>query len=73
MPAGRGSRRGIRLAADAARIALRSGAIDLLAEPGDPPVLVAGAEQIHRVLGWQPQYGSLDAIIDTAWQWEQSR
>ncbi len=38
--------------------------------PGDPPVLVAKAERIKRLLGWQPQFDDLNFIIHTAWQWE---
>ena len=40
--------------------------------PGDPPVLVASAEKIRNVLGWQPDFDNLDNIIQTAWRWEQS-
>lgn len=37
--------------------------------PGDPAVLVAGAEKIKDELGWRPAYENLDAIIRTAWSW----
>lgn len=37
--------------------------------PGDPPHLVASAEKIQQVLGWQPRY-SLDDMIQTAWNWK---
>ncbi len=37
---------------------------------GDPPVLVAKAEKIRRVLGWKPRYDDLKFIIETAWRWE---
>jgi len=37
--------------------------------PGDPPVLVAGSDRIVSMLGWQPEYTSLEAIIETAWKW----
>lgn len=37
--------------------------------PGDPAVLIAGSERIKRELGWQPRHTSLEAIIDSAWQW----
>jgi UDP-glucose 4-epimerase len=37
--------------------------------PGDPPTLVASSERARRTLGWQPAYGSLEAIIETAWRW----
>jgi len=37
---------------------------------GDPPVLVADASRIRRVLGWQPQCDDLDLIARTALAWE---
>ncbi|RJQ26849.1 MAG: UDP-glucose 4-epimerase GalE [Peptococcaceae bacterium] len=37
--------------------------------PGDPAVLVAGAEKIKAELGWRPRFNGLRAIIETAWQW----
>ncbi len=37
---------------------------------GDPPVLVAAADRIRTVLGWQPRYDDLDAIVRTALAWE---
>ncbi len=37
--------------------------------PGDPPVLVGSAQKAKKVLGWEPRYGSLDVIIETAWEW----
>jgi UDP-glucose 4-epimerase len=37
--------------------------------PGDPPRLIASSEKIKRELGWQPQFQSLDAIIESAWKW----
>jgi UDP-glucose 4-epimerase len=39
--------------------------------PGDPPRLIASSEKIKRKLGWQPQFQSLDAIIESAWKWHQ--
>jgi UDP-glucose 4-epimerase len=39
--------------------------------PGDPPRLIASSEKIKRELGWQPQFQSLDAIIESAWAWHQ--
>ncbi len=38
--------------------------------PGDPPVLIADAKQIRKVLGWTPQYDDLDSIVKTALEWE---
>jgi UDP-glucose 4-epimerase len=37
--------------------------------PGDPPRLVASAAKIRGELGWKPQYGELEAIIDSALRW----
>ena len=39
--------------------------------PGDPPRLIASSEKIKKELGWQPQFQSLDAIIESAWAWHQ--
>lgn len=37
--------------------------------PGDPPALVAEATRAKAVLGWEPGFRSLDAIVETAWHW----
>ena len=37
--------------------------------PGDPPRLIASSEKINKELGWQPQFQSLDAIVESAWKW----
>jgi UDP-glucose 4-epimerase len=37
--------------------------------PGDPPRLIASSEKIKSELGWQPQFQSLEAIIESAWKW----
>jgi UDP-glucose 4-epimerase len=37
---------------------------------GDPAALVAQAERIRTVLGWQPAHDSLDEIVETALAWE---
>ena len=37
---------------------------------GDIACLVASADRIKNILGWQPQYNSLDTIIRTALAWE---
>lgn len=34
---------------------------------GDPPVLVANADNLRRTLGWAPEYTGLDGIVETAW------
>jgi UDP-glucose 4-epimerase len=40
--------------------------------PGDPAVLVASAEKIKRELGWEPEYASLEAIVQSAWDWRRA-
>jgi UDP-glucose 4-epimerase len=48
--------------------------IDTVEKPrrsGDPPRLIASSEKIKKELGWQPQFQSLDAIIESAWAWHQ--
>lgn len=40
--------------------------------PGDPAVLVASSDRIARILGWRPQQSTLDAIVGSAWKWEQT-
>ncbi len=37
---------------------------------GDPPILVAAADRIRKVLGWQPRHDDLDFIVQTALRWE---
>ncbi len=37
---------------------------------GDPARLVADAALARKELGWQPQFDSLDTIIEHAWKWE---
>jgi UDP-glucose 4-epimerase len=37
---------------------------------GDPAAIVAGAERVRTVLGWQPRYDNLDFIVETALEWE---
>ena len=39
--------------------------------PGDPPRLIASSEKIKKELGWQPQFQSLEAILESAWKWHQ--
>jgi len=38
---------------------------------GDPPVLIAAADEAHRVLGWTRQFEELSEMIETAWAWRQ--
>ncbi len=37
---------------------------------GDPPILVAVADKVTQVLGWQPQFDDLDEIVRTSLEWE---
>lgn len=37
---------------------------------GDPPTLVAHAEQIRSVLGWSPKFDNLDSIVASQLAWE---
>jgi len=54
------------------RVAKTDFAVNLSARrPGDPPALVAGADRIHDMLGWEPQLNSLDTIVEHALAWEQ--
>lgn len=39
---------------------------------GDPPSLIAKAERIREVLGWEPRYDDLDFIVNTALSWERN-
>jgi UDP-glucose 4-epimerase len=38
---------------------------------GDPPVLVAAADRIRDLLGWQPKLDDLDTIVRTSLRWEE--
>jgi UDP-glucose 4-epimerase len=37
---------------------------------GDPVAIVAGADRVREVLGWQPKHENLDFIVETAFNWE---
>jgi len=37
---------------------------------GDPPALIAGAERIREVLGWQPRHDDLQVIVQSSLDWE---
>jgi UDP-glucose 4-epimerase len=39
--------------------------------PGDPAVLVASKDKLHRTLGWEARHSSLEEIITSAWSWKQ--
>jgi UDP-glucose 4-epimerase len=38
--------------------------------PGDPASLVAKADRIELLTGWQPRYNDLKTIVADAWRWE---
>ena len=35
-------------------------------------MLIASSEKIIKELRWQPQYNTLEKIIDSAWQWHKN-
>jgi len=37
---------------------------------GDPPILVAVADKVRHVLGWEPKFDDLDTIVRTSLEWE---
>lgn len=39
---------------------------------GDPATLVAKADKIRNVLGWEPRYDDLDFIVSSALNWEKT-
>src|SRR3989440_3320834 len=45
--------------------------IEKTRRPGDPPRLIASSDKIKRELGWEPEFQSLDAIVESAWKWHQ--
>ena len=36
---------------------------------GDPAQLIASSEKARQVLGWQPKFTDVKAVIGTAWKW----
>lgn len=40
---------------------------------GDPPALIGSSSKARDVLGWNPQYPDLEAILTHAWKWHQQR
>ncbi|MEH1788575.1 UDP-glucose 4-epimerase GalE [Nostoc sp.] len=41
--------------------------------PGDPPILIGTSEKARTILGWKPEYPSIQDIVAHAWQWHQKR
>ncbi len=47
--------------------------LDIREEPrraGDPPTLIATADRIREVLGWQPKFDDLKKIVESSLNWE---
>ncbi|NQD76519.1 UDP-glucose 4-epimerase GalE, partial [Pseudomonas sp. CrR7] len=44
--------------------------LDAPRRAGDPPRLVADASKAIDVLGWRPEFASLEEIVRHAWEWE---
>jgi UDP-arabinose 4-epimerase len=40
---------------------------------GDPPALVADPSKSARLLHWTPKHSTLEEIVQTAWNWKESR
>ena len=49
---------------------VRFSVVEAERRPGDPASLVARAEKIRGLTGWQPKYDDLRTIIADAWRWE---
>jgi UDP-glucose-4-epimerase GalE len=37
---------------------------------GDPPLLVADSTRLQQALGWKPGYTTLDAMVESAWEFD---
>ena len=44
-------------------------AVEESRRPGDPPRLIASAHKAFKELNWKPKFGSLEKIIESAWNW----
>ena len=47
--------------------------LNIIEEPrraGDPPALIAGAQRVRDVLGWEPRYDNLEEIARSSLNWE---
>jgi len=40
---------------------------------GDPPALVGSNEMAKSVLGWAPERGDMETILQDAWRWHLKR
>ncbi|MBC1224597.1 UDP-glucose 4-epimerase GalE [Nostoc sp. UCD121] len=41
--------------------------------PGDPACVIASADKIRKLLGWQPKYNDLDQIVYSTLAWERQK
>ena len=39
---------------------------------GDPATLIASSEKAKNILGWKPEFDSLEKIIEDAWRWHKN-
>lgn len=46
-------------------------AVEAPRRAGDPAALVADPTRARRDLGWEPQFTTLEPIVETAWRWMQ--
>jgi UDP-glucose 4-epimerase len=44
--------------------------IEIARRPGDPACVIACADKIRSLLGWQPKYNNLNQIVETALNWD---
>lgn len=47
-------------------------AVERPRRPGDAVRVVAAADKIRRELGWQPRFGDLESIVESAWRWRRA-
>nr|WP_199290714.1 UDP-glucose 4-epimerase GalE [Synechococcus elongatus] len=58
--------------ATAERVTQRSIPVQLSdRRPGDAIALVGSSDKARQILGWEPQFPSLETMIQHAWQWQQ--
>ncbi len=43
--------------------------VDKPRRPGDPDMIFADNRKAREVLGWAPQFTSIESIIESAWEW----
>lgn len=47
--------------------------VEIARRAGDPACVIAFADRIRQVLGWQPKYNDLEIILSTTLAWEQKK